>query len=421
MFVLANLISAPLSASQEVCASGEPNRIFFGIRKTEEGDEEHLRRFSEILIDLEKEGTFDALHKRLPFKWNDDEEYDTVNPFGDPRQLLYHALWTFDTQNDVLRYTNANRCSQVPLGLLRERPVSLADMEQLGGPVPAPLKHTFDSDTPYWKPQIEVDDRMRAFAHRLLRDFHHQWRHILRNNYNSVTLRVLSRAIIRLSTLDFEVHENTGRLGPRGVHVWITRLPTWEPFEADIVRVGTVWVVLCQDMQNGLSVAQQHVASREISTTESPSTTTSEEAHAHYMILSVKHIMLCHATDQFSLKHTAPEPLFNGDYGTAPPSDLALDYLIWATASARPSISTTIRSLPVEIQDIILYYSSVGTVVAAKVGCILGLGTPFSWKDGSLKVTLEDRYVIRPSGSSVESQVWFGEHKSGIFYLARAK
>lgn len=181
------------------------------------------------------------------------------------------------------------------------------------------------------------------------------------------------------------------------------------------MRVGTVWVVLCQDIQNGLSIAQQHAASREISTT------TSGEAHAHYMILSVKHIMLCDATDRASLKHTAPEPLFNGDYDTGSSSDLALNYLLWATASARPSIFTTLQSLPIEVQDIILNYSSVGTVGAAKLGCMLGLGSPCSWKDGSLKVTLEERYVIRPSGSSVESQVWFGEHKSGIFYLARAE
>jgi hypothetical protein len=139
------------------------------------------------------------------------------------------------------------------------------------------------------------------------------------------------------------------------------------------------------------------------------------------MILSVKHIMLCHATDWASLKHTAPEPLFNGDYGNRPPSDLALKYLICATASAQPLIFTTIQSLLIEIQDIILNYSSVGTVVAAKVGCMLGLGSPFSWKDGPLKVTLEEKYAIRPSGFSVESQVWFDEHKSGISYLARAE
>ncbi|KAH7389436.1 hypothetical protein DE146DRAFT_747597 [Phaeosphaeria sp. MPI-PUGE-AT-0046c] len=410
MIVLAYLISAPLSASEEVSAHDRPIRIFFGSRTTDEGDEEHLKQFSDILLDLEKEETFDVLHKRLPFEWDDKEKCDT-----------YHALWTFDTLNDVLRYTSANRCSQIPLGLLRERAVSQANMEPLGGPLPVPLEHALHSETPYWRPHARVDGRMRAFAHRLLRDFHHQWRHILRNNYNSVTLRVLSRAIIRLSTLDFEVHENTGGHGLRGVHVWITQLPSWEPFEADIVRVGTVWVVLCQDIQNGLSIAQHHVALREIGATENPSTKTSGEAHAQYMILSVKHIMLCHAANRDTLKHTAPEPLFNGDFGTGPPSDLALDYLTWATASARPSILTIIQALPVEAQDMILNYSSVGTVLAAKLGCMLGLGSPFSWKDGPLKVTLEERYVIRPSGSSVESQVWFGEQKSGIFYLARTE
>ncbi|ORY05069.1 hypothetical protein BCR34DRAFT_572300 [Clohesyomyces aquaticus] len=420
MIVLAHLISAPLSRSQEVCARDRPNRILFGMRMTQEGDEEHLRRFSDILIGLEKEGTFGALHKSLPFKGNADENYDTVNPFGDSRYYQYHALWTFDTQIDMLRYTNVNRCSQIPLGLLRERAVSLANMELLGGPVPVPLEHTLDPDTPYWRPQLEIDDRMHAFANRLLRDFHHQWRHILRNNYNSVTLRVLARAIIRLSTLNFEVHENTGGHGRRGVHVWITQLPSWEPFEAGIVRVGAVWVVVCQDIRDGLSRAQQHAASREISTTGIPSTTKSQETQAHYVILSVKYIMLCHVTNLGSLKHTAPEPLFNGDYDIGPPSDLALDYLIWATASARPSIFTTLQTLPIEIQDIILDYSSVGTVVVAKIGCLLGLGSPFSWKDGSLKVRLAERYYIRHSQSSVESEIWFGESKSGIVYLAGA-
>jgi hypothetical protein len=344
-----------------------------------------------------------------------------MQAYKDMRQGQYRALWTFDTQNDVLRYTNANRCSQIPLSLLRERVVSLADMEPLGGPIPVPLEHTFVSETPYWKPHVVVDDRMRAFVHRLLRDFHHQWRHILRNNYNSVTLRALSRAIIRLSTLDFEVRENTGGHGPRGVHVWITQLPAWEPFKADMVRVGTVWIVLCQDIQNGLSIAQQHVSSRGTNTTESMSTTISGESHAHYMILSVKHIMLCHTTDRASFKHTAPEPLFNGDYGTGSPSDLALDYLIWATASARLSIFTAIQFLPIEIQDMILNYSSIGTVGAAKLGCMLGLGSPFLWKHGPLKITLEERYVTRPTGYKVESQVWFDEHESGIFYLPRVE
>jgi hypothetical protein len=144
------------SARQEASAQDRPNRILLGLRKTDEGDEEHLRRFSEILLDLEKgewtfnpapnisyrhqlpsiENTFDALHQRLLFKWNDDEKYDTVNLFGetefhvmqaykDMRQGQYRALWIFDTHNNVLRYTSANRCSQIPLSLLRERAVSV--------------------------------------------------------------------------------------------------------------------------------------------------------------------------------------------------------------------------------------------------------------------------------------------------------
>jgi hypothetical protein len=294
-------------------------------------------------------------------------------------------------------------------------------MEPLGGPIPVPLEHTFVSETPYWKPHVVVDNRMRAFAHRLFRDFNHQWRHILRNNYNFVTLRALSRGIIRLSTLEFEVHEKKGGDGARAGVGKISSLPAWKPFEADIVRVGTVWVILCQDAQNGLSIAKQHVSSRGISTTESTSTMNSGEAHAHYMILSVKHVMLCHATDRASFKHTAPEPLFNGVCDTGSPSDLALDYLIWATASARPSVFTTIQNLPVEIQNMILNYSSISTVGAAKLGCILGLGSPFLWKDGPLKVTLEERGPIRSWGSSVESQVWFGERRSGLVYSVRAE
>lgn len=367
------------------------------------------------------EATFDTLHKKLPFRWNDDEKYDIVNPFGDGRQYQYHALWTFDTQSDVLRYTNRDGCSQIPLALLRKRIVSLADMQPLGGPIPLPLEPTIDSQMPCWKPQFKVDDRMCAFTHRLLRDFHHQWRHILRNRYNSITLRVLARAIIRLSTLDFEIRHNKGGHGPRGVHVWITHLPAWDPFEAGIVRVGNVFVVICQTMQEGLSTAQQHASSQDFNATKSPSTTDHGEAQAHYIVLSVRHVMLCQATDQNSLQHTAPEPLFNGDYDIAPPSKLALDYLIWATASARPSIATRLQWLPVEVQDITLQHVSMetGTVVSATIGCLLGIGSTYLWKDGPLTVTLEERYRVRPSGSPVESQVWFAEHKSGVVYLAR--
>lgn len=56
----------------------------------------------------------------------------------------------------------------------------------------------------------------------------------------------------------------------------------------------------------------------------SPSTTMSGETLAHYMVLSVKHVMLCYGTNRASLKHTAPEPLFNDDYGTRPSTEYHL-------------------------------------------------------------------------------------------------
>jgi len=107
-----------------------------------------------------------------------------------------------------------------------------------------------------------------------------------------------------------------------------------------------------------------------------------------------------------TLEYTALEPLFNG---IGPPSDLALDYLIWA----RESILTPLQSLPLEVQDTIVRFVSAGTVAAAKVGCLLGLRSPFLWKDGPLHIKLEETYTQRTPWSPVESQVWFDRHRNG--------
>jgi hypothetical protein len=58
----------------------------------------------------------------------------------------------------------------------------------------------------------------------------------------------------------------------------------------------------------------------------------------------------------------------------------------------------------------ILSNVSKGTVAAANVG------SPFLWKDGVLTNVLQLRYLRRPSGSSVESEINFGEAKSGVVY-----
>jgi hypothetical protein len=54
MNVLAYLLSAPLSSLPEVSSHSRTARILFGNRTIEEGDEEHLQRFSGILLGLGK-------------------------------------------------------------------------------------------------------------------------------------------------------------------------------------------------------------------------------------------------------------------------------------------------------------------------------------------------------------------------------
>jgi hypothetical protein len=90
MLVTAYLISAP-PAWQEISAYSIPIRILHGLRVTDEGDEEHLTRFSKILLGRKKgeqghrapplafrimdtvnchlgtDETYNALFKSLPF------------------------------------------------------------------------------------------------------------------------------------------------------------------------------------------------------------------------------------------------------------------------------------------------------------------------------------------------------------------
>jgi len=139
----------------------------------------------------------------------------------------------------------------------------------------------------------------------------------------------------------------------------------------------------------------------------------------HYMVLSVRHIMLCRATGPDKLEYTAPEPLFNGNHGVGPPSALALDYLLWATASYVPYISTPLQLMATEVQDMILSYASAGTVLAAQIGCLLGVGSPFRWMDGPLKIYLMETCRLRVAGPPVESQLWINKKNVGIVYKGR--
>jgi hypothetical protein len=219
--------------------------------------------------------------------------------------------------------------------------------------------------------------------------------------------------------LDFELRENTGGHGRVGLHVSLLSLPSWEPFEADVVCVNGVLVILCHDLVQGLALAKQHLTLTTSPITKASPVLDCGANQIQYLILTVRHVLLGRVTPSGAFEYTAPMPLFNGDFNTTPPSALAMDYLVWATRSTRNSSPTQLQKLPLEVQDIILRYTSQGTVEAARLGCMLGMGTKFLWKDGPLQVVLAERYYTRPPRMPVESELYFGKHKSGVVYLAR--
>ena len=96
-------------------------------------------------------------------------------------------------------------------------------------------------------------------------------------------------------------------------------------------------------------MTRQHAKSQDFTNTENYLTTQSVHLQAHYMILSIKHIVLCRVTGP--------------------------------------------NTLDLEIQNTILRY------VSAKVGCLLGLGSPFLWKDGPLHIKFEETCGLMGTGA----------------------
>ncbi|KAF2471122.1 uncharacterized protein BDR25DRAFT_261554 [Lindgomyces ingoldianus] len=384
----------------------ETTTILVGCSRSKGEDVEYLQRFANILNGLKKGAMFEALHAKLQFKW--EKVYDTTNPFGDFRQVMYQTAWTFDIEHDVLLCANRSGVRRTPLRVLRQRTATLDDLKPLSPPS-SPMPTLRALPTTFWKPEVQVSEKTRTFTHRLLRDFSHQWRHILRRSWNDTTSRVLARGVIRLSSLDFEVREVTKERGGglRGHFVWVTMLPEWEPFTTNIALVGGVHLVVCQTVQEGLSTAQNHAASQALKTGKMAK---SRPAKPDYIVLSMKYIMLCRLGGSAGLEHTRPEPLFNG---TTSPPDLALDYLVWATTN--PSV-TRLHLIPTEVQDVILSHLSVGPVEPARVGCLLGIGSEFTWRDGQASIALEETHTARTPWTPIDSQIWFGPHMSGIVY-----
>jgi hypothetical protein len=349
------------------------------------------------------------------FYWFRLMPYDVINPLGDDRSIDYTAIWTFDLVNDILFYTNHSERRRIPLALLRARTATWSDMEILGPTVPLPVT-AIHPPGPMWQLDPVVDARIQSFTHPLFRDFNHQWRHILRSDYNSYTRRVLGRAIIRLAMLDVDIQELESRSGMRSGAMTMDRLPEWSPLEDNIVRIGGTIAVFCSSTEEGLRWARSNAREEQQGSVKSGSDTLNVRGTI-YLILSIRHIVLSRTGDSGTLEHTSPEPLFNGNYHFDPPSDRALNYLLWATNSARVSIPTIIPKLPVEITDSILHWSSAGPVRAALIGCQMHIGSEFRWKDGQTPLALLDLSKGPRKVNPVVSRVCLnGDHCIGLVY-----
>ncbi|KAF5575552.1 hypothetical protein FPANT_11295 [Fusarium pseudoanthophilum] len=380
-------------------------------KKLNADDVAFLELFSRILIGRDNcpDEISRGLEEGIKLKWED--VYDFGNPFVDTRSRAFNSVWTFDLNKDVLFLTKHDRVCSAPLNLARDRLLAMYDFETLKLPTEA-IADEKVTPGPYWDLQPEADHRRKAFLGRILRDFGHTWRHILRRGVNNVTFMKLAYAVIWILNLDFTVVERMGfdHVGGRGgPYVGVADLPQWDAPDETIVRVGTCWFVLSRDMPKGLKMTREHM---ETPTARTDSTTST----AAYAILTLREIVCC-KVDHGELVYTRPEPLFSD----TPLSDSAIGLIHWASDlhQAEPK-ACRLNYLPVEIQDRILRQAAAGSVAAAKLGIELSLGSPFSWTEQGKKIKLEEVLGNRTKASPVESQIFLDGVMSGLSYKREA-
>lgn len=190
----------------------------------------------------------------------------------------------------------------------------------------------------------------------------------------------------------------------------ITDLPEWTCPNVPLLRAGGLWFVLSQDPSEGLEMIRNHSKRGVV-----PGQTATADQDT-YAILTLRHIILVRRTRDGSLEWTKPEALFDGENA---PSPRSIDLLLLASSGTdrQPTPTPTrLNSLPVEIQDRILRFTSFSTVAAAKLGCEINLGSPFSWRHGRFVLEQEACRRKRLETSPVESQVRFGPFMSAVSY-----
>ena len=331
------------------------------------------------------------------------------------------TAYTFDLKKDILFLSDASQNQQLPLNFFRNHDCpTLADFAPVEVPSPPELN---PSAFPLscWNPKFPVSERKLAFIKRIFSDFNFQWRHVLRNTYADTTFGKLASAILHIAVLDFNVAEVTGRVdlhvNGRGPYIRNVQLPSWKPCEKHII-LGRTIVILDQDLENALALTKQHMREELESMRTGPKK--SEDRPNIYLLLSVRHVILCRVDRCGNLSYCAPMPFLNGvDTLNSAATTLILQALTFAFP---PAPHTKIHDLPIEIQDRILEGVSEGPIEAARLGCVLGLGSPFTWmrsKDLSRRQGPIERHMCftsRHDASPVESGIYFGKTFSGVAY-----
>ncbi|EEU40665.1 uncharacterized protein NECHADRAFT_76041 [Fusarium vanettenii 77-13-4] len=365
-----------------------------------------LELISRVLAEQEEcpEKLSAALERGIRLVWED--AYDLVNPFGDRRGGAFSSVWTFDLDKDAIFLEKENQIRVAPLQIGRQRPLTLDDFKLLDLPQPPLEQPTLPG--PYWEPKFDQRPREKSFLGRVIRDFAYTWRHVLRRQMNATTFMKLAYATLWISSMDFTIRERTGfeHITEGGAYVWLVDLPNWETPKATLFKAGSTWFVLAQDIQDGLEMVRRHAQGHSLLIDPAANVVT-------YAILSLRQLTLCKA-ERNEIVWTKSEALF----GEAPASDDAIDVMLWATNTSGDTESkpTRLNLLPTEIQDGILYHATASLVASAKLGCELGLGSPFSWADRGAKIRVEERKRHRFESSPVESQIFFDGAMSGLSY-----
>ena len=277
---------------------------------------------------------------------------DTLPPSGDYCGES-KALYSFDLDQDILFYSAVKLTRethlQLPLDRLRQK--SSADLQFSKftpfDPPSSPQLDLTGFPPPYRQPSTSTTDHCLLFTSRILSDFSYQWRYILRRPNRECTFLRLARAIVSIATCDFEVREVTRQGSTFGVFyvVKVDNLPSWKPYKSRLFTIGGTTIVLDQDLRTALKDARVNAEERRRELMNSGD----RMGSITYLLLSIRHMMLCHATCDGSFSYTAPTTLLDG---VDPPSPKSIQLLLQALASAsQPPPRTPVHNLPLKVQD----------------------------------------------------------------------